>query len=235
MQCFDRIGSTNAAVKDLAANGAPEGTAVIADRQTQGRGRLGRTFCSEAGGLYLSVLLRPGRAASDLMTLTARTAVCVMQSVSDICACTVQIKWVNDLCFHGKKIAGILTELVGGTVPAAVVGIGINCNQTAFPPDLNGIAGSLLSETGKTVDRELLAAAILRRMSAVFDTPWLSVYRAACVNIGKPVRVLSPQGEKEAFAVDITDTAALTVRYPDGTTEDLSSGEISIRPMKYDH
>lgn len=235
VQCVGTVPSTNAAVKALASVGAPEGTAMIANTQTQGRGRLGRTFYSKEGGLYLSVLLRPERQGSDLMTLTARTAVCVRQAIMDTCGIETRIKWVNDLLLQGKKVCGILTELVGGTVPSAIVGIGINCNQTAFSPELDGIAGSLLSETGKTIERELLAAAILQNLSAVFETPWIDAYRAACLNIGKPVRVLFPQGEKEAFAVDITDNAALTVRYPDGTTENLSSGEVSIRPMKSDH
>ncbi len=231
VQCVATVPSTNAAVKVLALNGASEGTAMLADLQTQGRGRLGRTFCSEAGGLYLSVLLRPGRPASDLMTLTARAAVCVRQAIIDVCSIDTQIKWVNDLYLHGKKVCGILTELVGGEPPAAVVGIGINCDQTNFPAELSDIATSLFLETGRPTDKELLAAAILQKFSAVFDTPWLDTYRAACMNVGKPVKVLSPQGEKEAFAVDITDAAALTVRYPDGTVEDLSSGEISIRPV----
>lgn len=231
VQCVDTVPSTNAAVKAFASNGANEGTAMIADTQTQGRGRLGRTFCSEAGGLYLSVLLRPEKPAKDLLTLTARTAVCVRRAIFDTCSIDTQIKWVNDLLLHGKKVCGILTELVGGEKPAAVVGIGINCDQTAFPEELRDIASSLHAETGRQIDKEALAAAILRNLSAVFETPWLDTYRSACVNIGKPLKVLSPLGEKEAFAVDITDTAALTVRYPDGTTEDLSSGEISIRPV----
>ncbi len=231
VRCAATVPSTNAAVKALALNGAPEGTAMLADTQTQGRGRLGRTFCSEEGGLYLSLLLRPERPAAELMTLTARAAVCVRQAIMDTCQIDTQIKWVNDLYLHGKKVCGILTELVGSENPAAVVGIGINCSQTAFPEALSGIATSLLLETGKPIDKELLAAATLKNLFTVLDTPWLDAYRAACMNIGKPVKVLSPQGEKEAFAVDITDTAALTVRYPDGTVEDLSTGEISIRPV----
>lgn len=231
VQCVDTVPSTNAAVKALASNGAPEGTAMLADTQTQGRGRLGRTFCSEKGGLYLSVLLRPERPAADLLTLTARTAVCVRQAIIDVCSIDTQIKWVNDLYLHGKKVCGILTELVGGEKPAAVVGIGINCDQIAFPEELRDIASSLYAETGRQTDKEALAAAILQNLSNVFNTPWLDTYRAACMNLGKPVKVLSPQGEKDAFAVDITDTAALTVRYPDGTVEDLSSGEVSVRSV----
>lgn len=96
-----------------------------------------------------------------------------------------------------EKVCGILTELVGGEKPAAVVGIGINCDQTAFPEELRDIASSLHAETGRQIDKEALAAAILRNLSAVFETPWLDTYRSACVNIGKPLKVLSPLGEKK--------------------------------------
>lgn len=232
VRCVDSIPSTNAAVKQLALQGVPEGTALLAEMQTAGRGRLGRSFHSPAGcGIYLSVLLRPEKPASDLFDLTARVAVCVRRAISEVCGCDADIKWVNDLMLHGKKIGGILTELVGVAEPAVIVGIGINCNQTDFPPELQKIAGSLFAETGKTVDREALAAAILRNLSNVFAIDWLPEYRANCITLGCEVKLLSPQGEREGFALDVTETAALLVRLPDGTTEEVSSGEVSVRPM----
>ena len=233
MRCVDCIPSTNAAVKQLALQGAPEGTALIAEQQTAGRGRLGRSFYSPAGsGIYLSVLLRPQKPADALFDLTARVAVCVRRAIFEVCGCDVGIKWVNDLVLHGKKLGGILTELVGGETPAAIVGIGINCDQTDFPPELCEIAGSLFAETGRCVDRETLAAAILQDLSNVFEIDWLPEYRANCVTLGREVTLLSPQGEREAYALDVTETAALLVRLPDGTVEEVSSGEVSVRPLK---
>lgn len=229
VRCVEACPSTNALVKQLALQGAPEGTACIAERQTAGRGRLGRSFFSPEGGIYLSVLLRPGKTAPALFDLTARVAVCVRRAISDTCGCDVGIKWVNDLILHGKKIGGILTELVGGAEPSAIVGIGINCGGADFPPELCEIASSLFAETGRLVDREALAASILRNLSDIlFEIDWLPEYRACCVTLGKNVRLLSPQGEREAFAMDVTETAALLVRLPDGTVEEVSSGEASL-------
>ena len=232
VHCEKTVRSTNLLVKALAAQGAPEGTAIFAERQTEGRGRLGRSFYSPAGtGLYFSVLLRPALPARELSDLTARVAVCVRRAICDTCGVQVGIKWVNDLCLNGKKLGGILTELVGGETPAAVVGIGINCSQTAFPPELSGIAGSIYTETGTSVDREALAAACLRRLSELYETDWLDEYRQCCVTLGQPVRILSAQGQREAFAEDVTDTAALLVRNPDGTREEIFSGEVSVRGL----
>lgn len=232
LTCVDCIGSTNTAVKAAAQQNAPEGTAVLAEEQTAGRGRLGRSFYSPAGsGLYLSVLLRPARPADALLDLTARVAVCVREAILDACGVSVGIKWVNDLCLNGKKLGGIMTELVGVGVPAVVVGIGLNCTQTDFPPALSQLAGSILTETGCTVDRERLAACILRRLSAVFETDWLPTYRQHCVTLGKQIRIISAQGQREAFALDVTDTAALLAEYPDGSREAVCSGEVSVRGL----
>lgn len=232
VRCEETVGSTNNLIKALAAQGAPEGTAIFAERQTEGRGRLGRSFYSPAGtGLYFSVLLRPALPARELSDLTARIAVCVRRAICDVCGVEVDIKWVNDLCLNGKKLGGILTELVGGETPAAVVGIGINCDQTDFPPELSGIAGSVCAETGVFVDREALAAACLRRLSEAYRTDWLSEYRQNCITLGRPVRILSARGQREAFAEDVTDTAALLVRCPDGTREEVFSGEVSVRGL----
>lgn len=230
VRCTDSTRSTNADAKALASAGAPEGTAVIAEQQTEGRGRLGRSFFSPAGsGLYLTVLLRPEKPAAELLDLTARAAVCAQRAIRSACGIETALKWVNDLYLNGKKVGGILTELTGGAVPAVLLGIGINCAQAAFPPELSQIAGSLTGETGLPVDRERLAAELLRQFSMIFEIDWSADYRRSCITLGRQVRVLSPQGTREGFAFEITDTAALCVRYPDGTQEELSSGEVSVR------
>lgn len=230
VRCADSTGSTNADVKALASAGAPEGTAVIAGQQREGRGRLGRSFFSPAdSGLYLSVLLRPQRSAAELLDLTARAAVCAQRAIKAACGIEVDLKWVNDLFLNGKKVGGILTELTGGASPAVTLGIGINCTQTAFPPELADIAGSLAGETGLAVDRAALAAALLRQFSGIFEIDWLSDYRKSCITLGKQVRIISAQGEKDAFALDVTPAAALRVQYPDGSMEEIASGEVSVR------
>ena len=136
---FDTVESTNTLAKSLAAQGAPQGTVILADHQTGGRGRRGRSFHSPAGsGIYMSVILRPNCPPDKLMHLTCAAAVAMCCAVENATGHRPGIKWTNDLVFGRKKVAGILTELIfdgSGNVSAAVVGIGINCTQSAgdFP------------------------------------------------------------------------------------------------------
>lgn len=224
------VDSTNSFLKRAAAEGAPHGSVVIADCQTEGRGRRGRSFDSAAGtGLYLSVLLRPHCAPAELMTLTAQTAVAVRRTLRAVCGVQAEIKWVNDLFLGGKKICGILTELTleaeSALVDCAVVGVGINCTRTEFPEPLREIAGSVLSQAGVAPDRNALAAELIRRLSALPPEHWLEEYRAACLTLGKQVRVQTPQGERTAVAESIGEQAQLTVRLPTGERLEITSGE----------
>ena len=231
------VDSTNNALKLLAAQGAPEGTVLLADCQTGGRGRMGRSFDSAAGkGIYLSLLLRPACAPSGLMTLTAQAAVAVRRAVGEVCGTAPEIKWVNDLFLNGKKICGILTELSleaeTGLVSHAVVGIGVNCNRPAedFPEALRPIAGSVLSQTGKAVDRNALAAAMIRQLTALPRLDWRAEYTAACMNLGRAVTILAPGRPPEAaFALAVGENAELIVRTEAGEERAVNSGEVSLR------
>lgn len=237
---FPVLGSTNDTLKALAAQGAPHGTAVLADCQTGGRGRLGRRFDSAAGsGIYLSVLLRPACPAAELMTLTAQAAVAVSRAIETVCGVRPGVKWVNDLLLGGKKICGILTELSleaeSGLVACAILGVGINCNraQTDFPPELQAIAGSILSQTGRRVDRNRLAAEVLRALSELPIPGWRAEYCAACVNLGQAIRLIAP-GKPDRFgvALDLGEQAELIVRFDDGAVEAVNAGEVSLRPQE---
>ena len=234
---FPVTGSTNDVLKTMAADGAPHGTAAVADCQTGGRGRMGRRFDSAPGsGIYLSVLLRPACPAAELMTLTAQAAVAVCRAIERVCGVRPGIKWVNDLLLGGKKICGILTELSleaeSGRVAWAIIGIGINCNRTAesFPPELREIAGSILSQTGRRVDRNRLAAEVLRQLSGLPMADWREAYRAACVNLGQAVRLIAPgRPDRCGLALDLGENAELLVRLEDGTVEAVNAGEVSLR------
>ncbi len=214
------------------------GAVVVAETQTAGRGRLGRSFDSASGaGVYLSVLLRPACPPAELMTLTARAAVAVRRAIRGAAGVEAGIKWVNDLVLNGKKICGILTELSieaeSGLVSYAVIGVGINCNRpaAAFPPELRETAGSLLSETGKRVDRNALTAALIRALSELPGDEWLSEYRAACVNLGRPVQILAPgQPPRPGTALDVGPEAELIVQ-TDAGIEAVRSGEVSVRGL----
>jgi len=240
---FDTIDSTNTKAKQLAAQGAPHGTVLIADSQTVGRGRLGRSFHSPAGkGIYLSVILRPQCHASALMHLTCATGVAMCDAVESACGIRPGIKWTNDLVFGNRKLGGILTELSldpTGNAAYAVVGIGINCSQSEadFPEDIRAIATSLQMQTGNTVDRSRVIAAMLvalEEMSRILlpqKAQIMEQYRLDCITVGQEISVLTGERVRHGTAVSVDDEGALLVRFSDGHTEAVSSGEVSIRGM----
>lgn len=240
---FDTIGSTNDEAKRLSAAGAPHGTVVIAGHQTGGRGRMGRSFHSPAGlGIYLSAILRPSCGPGELMHLTCAAAVAMCDAVEKAAGFRPGIKWTNDLVYGKRKLGGILTELslnANGTVHYAVVGIGINCRHTAddFPPELRDIASSLSMITASPVDTAAVAASmidalchmdrdLLTKKNAIMD-----FYRTDCVTVGKEVSIHRFDEVRHGTAVGIDDEGALLVRFPDGHTETIAAGEVSIRGM----
>lgn len=238
LEVLPTVDSTNNYLKTLGASGAPHGTVAIAETQTGGRGRMGRRFVSPPGsGVFLSVLLRPSCPPQALMTLTAQAAVATRRAIRAVTGAETGIKWVNDLVLNGKKLCGILTELSieaeSGLVSYAVVGIGVNCNldASAYPPELRGIVGSLRSETGTRVDRNALAAAMVRELSALPELDWRAEYQSACVNLGKDVQILAPgQPPRIGKALDVGPDAALLVQTEAGI-EAIQSGEVSVRGM----
>ena len=240
---YDSIDSTNTRARELAKQGAPHGTVLIADHQTGGRGRRGRSFHSPAGsGIYMSVILRPRCAPQELMHLTCAAAVAMCDAVEAACGFRPGIKWTNDLVSGSKKIAGVLTELgfdAHGNVDFAVIGIGINCCQTEqdFPDDIRDIAGSLASVSGKPVDRAAVAAAMmdaLHRMDAELLTRKAHIldrYRRDCITLGREVSLHRGEEVRHGTALDIDTDGALIVRLTDGNTEIVNFGEVSVRGM----
>lgn len=241
---LDSVDSTNSEAKRQAALGAQEGLVVISDHQSAGRGRVGRRFHSPAGsGLYLSVLLRPGLQSQEVVNFTAWTAVAVCDGIQAACGVRPGIKWTNDLVLGRKKLGGILTELVLDQKTAApdclVVGIGINLSQTPedFPDEIRSMATSLSQQLGRPADRTRLAAEIIRaldRMYAQFPAgkaAYLEQYRADCLTVGKQVKLITPACTRDALATGIDDQFRLLVRYPDGSTEAVSTGEVSVRGL----
>lgn len=241
---LDSVDSTNTEVKRRAAAGAAEGLVVLSRHQTAGRGRAGRSFHSpEDGGLYLSALLRPSLPPEAVVNLTAWVAVAVCDGIQAACGVRPQIKWTNDLILNEKKLCGILTELgldqKTGALDYLVVGVGINVSQTPddFPEDIRSIATSLSAELGHSTDSNRLAAEVIRaldRMYAQFPSgkpAYLEQYRTDCLTVGNPVRLVTPAASREAFATGIDEEFRLLVEYPDGTTDVVSTGEVSVRGM----
>ena len=240
---FETIDSTNTRAKALAAEGAPHGTVLIADQQTGGRGRMGRSFHSPGGkGIYLSVILRPQCHASQLMHLTCAAGVAMCDAVEAVCSIRPGIKWTNDLVFGKRKLGGILTELSldsSGNVNYAVVGIGINCMQSEsdFPEDIRSIATSLQMVSDASIDRcQVIAAmlAALEKMSRdLFDqkTQIMDRYRLDCITIGRDIYVITGDTVRHGTAISVDDEGALSVRFSDGHTEAVTAGEVSVRGM----
>lgn len=240
---FDELDSTNTCAKKLALDGAADGTVVVADFQTAGRGRMGRSFQSPRGkGLYLSVLLRPEGPAERLACVTALAGVAVCNAVERVCGVRPGLKWPNDPVLGSRKLCGILTELVmmpDGT-PAVILGIGLNVLQEEgdFFPEIRPIATSLAMELGRSVSREELAAELLRQLEPAYAAlnrgswhPWVERYKQDCVHLGKQVRLIGSGGEETATAVDIDETFGLVVVGEDGQKRAVRSGEISVRGL----
>ena len=239
---YPETDSTNTQAKLLAAKGAPHGTVLIAGQQTGGRGRMGRTFQSPPGmGVYLSVILRPDCMPSELMHLTCAAGVAMMEAVEKASGIRPQIKWINDLVVGSKKLGGILTEMSveHGTVQYAVVGIGINCLQTPgdFPPEITKIATSLSQAAGHPVPPEKLAAAMVEalwhmdRMLLEDKTRIMAAYRENCITLGRQVQVVRGDTIRKGRAADLDEDGGLIITYPDGSSEVVSSGEVSVRGM----
>lgn len=238
---LDTVDSTNTFAKQLALQGAADGTVVLAQRQTAGRGRLGRSFQSDAPlGLYLSALWRMDLPAERLMALPALAAVAACRAVELVCGCTVEIKWPNDLVLQGRKIGGILTESVWDDGRCAtVVGIGINVSHAAedFAPELREMAASLQMLLGKEISRGALAAALIEELDLLRAKVlpewqlWLAEYRSRCLTLGKEVQVFRGDERQIAAALAVDDTFGLVVRHSDSTQETVRAGEVSVRGL----
>ena len=243
LRCLREIDSTNSYLKREALLSAPHGTVVIADRQSAGRGRMGRSFLSPPDrGVYLSVLLRPQLPAAALMGVTGMAAVAVCDAVERAAGVRPGIKWTNDLVLRGRKLGGILTEMTldGDETAAAslVVGVGINVSHMPedFSPDVAEIATSLKQE-GYDVPRAALAAAMIGAFYRLADElggdsgTWVEAYRRDCVTLGREVRLLWSAQQEKASALDIDEQFGLVVQRENGEVTTVRTGEVSVRGL----
>lgn len=233
------VDSTNEEAKRLMNNGKNEDSLVIADQQTKGKGRLGRTFYSpKQTGLYMSLGINEMREDADPTLITTAAAVAVCRAIEKLTNLQPQIKWVNDLYLNEKKVCGILTEgiinMETQTIQSIVLGIGINVmiEPEELPSELQNVAGALFEET-PSVTRNDLAAAILNEFYELYQNmhtkEFLEDYRKRCFVIGRRVSFIRNKVSYEGLAVAVDDQGALVIQVNDGTTTHLSYGEISIR------
>ncbi len=235
---FPELNSTNLKAKELAENGCAHGTVVIAASQTAGKGRLGRQFYSpREKGLYMSIVVRPEKHPGNAMLITSMCAAATAKAVEAVAPVKVYIKWVNDLFIGGKKVCGILTEagikLEDQSIDYVVIGIGVNCGKQTFPAELSEIATSLENEVPVPVNKNRLAAEIIKNISAgladLESKKFLGDCRKRSNILGKPITVFRGEAQFPAIALDIDDSGALLIRTQDGQTLALNSGEVSIR------
>lgn len=242
--CLSTVDSTNNYAKALAIRGGADGTAIAADEQTGGRGRQGRSFASPRGkGVYLTMLYKPDIPPMQASTLTAWVAVAVCDGIEAACGVRPGIKWTNDIVLDGRKLAGILTELglegESGALQYLITGIGINANHSLedFPPDVSDTAASLAMHLGHPVSRGRLCGSVINALDRMY-AHWLAGtgdyfrrYREGCLTLGKPVRLLRPEGAIQAFAEDLAPDFGLVVRLPDGSRQTVTAGEVSVRGL----
>lgn len=237
---YEETDTTNNRARELALESAPEGTLVVAEKQTAGRGRRGKVWESPLGtGIWMSLVLRPQIMPAEASVLTLLCGLATAEAIEAETGLSAGIKWPNDILINGKKAVGILTEMdcEMSEVHFVIPGIGINVNTASFPPEIAEIATSLYLECGKTVSRRRLVHKVLERLEEHYETflrtgsfaAMLEDYRKHCITLGKEVHVL---GREPFFAeaLDITPEGELLVRRADnGKEEVVFSGEVSIR------
>ena len=226
--------STNDLAKEYAKKGEEEGTVIVAEHQSQGKGRLGRSFFSPQGaGIYMSVILRPTDNKNGLL-ITSFAAVAVCRAIKKVCGISPKIKWVNDVYLGCKKVCGILTESLISEEKAEyiILGIGINVNGAEFPDDIKDIATSIEKETLKKQDKETLLKEILKELDELYKAyesgEFLEESKGLSCVLGKEVKVIRESETYFAKAVDIDSLGGLVIER-DGKKETLNSGEVSIR------
>ena len=231
--CLDSVDSTSTRARELVNSGNVSRLVIVADGQTGGRGRNGKSFCSQSGvGVYMSVVLHPDCDFGGAVGVTTAASVAVSRAVERVTGRKIQVKWVNDLYFENKKVCGILCEAVAknGRVSSVIVGVGINLCESEFPEELADIAGTLGCDNSL---REPLVAAVadelfnLRFGDIAEDI--LNEYREKSIVIDKTIDYFVNGIKNTAVAVGVDGQGGLIVKKADGTTDILRSGEITVR------
>ncbi|MFQ6075539.1 MAG: biotin--[acetyl-CoA-carboxylase] ligase [Candidatus Bathyarchaeia archaeon] len=242
MYCFKDVTSTNDLAKELASEGAGEGVVVISEKQSSGRGRLGRKWISPEGGIYFSVILRPKMRPKEALKLTFLTAVAVVKAIRKTVKLNARIKWPNDVLINGKKVCGILTEMSTsrGLIDFAVIGVGINANidVNSLPSPLRSTSTSLMEEMRGEVERERLLRVLLTELENYytmfteggFDLI-LGEWRDLNCVLGAYVEVVGLEGTVEGRAVDVDGDGALMIELEDGTIRRVISGDAALKSL----
>ena len=237
---YEDIDSTNIRLKEWAKDGAIEGSLVIAEKQNNGKGRLGKVWNSPEGeGIWMSILVLPNIDIEKVPQLTLLAGLATCNAIREVTGMEVMIKWPNDLVLNGKKICGILCELVklenGNGV---IIGIGINVNSKQFPSDLP-YASSLYLEGGQMYKRETIVRSVLEHLEEYYIlykqtlslTKMIEQYKLRCINLGKEVKVLGMKKELIGTVKDINLDGQLIIETDHGEIETIFAGDVSVRGL----
>lgn len=239
LQVQTEVTSTNTLLKVQAEQGAPEGTVLIAESQTAGKGRLGRHFTSPPGtGIYFSLLLRPRCTAEKSLFITTTAAVAVCEAIEQVTGLNPQIKWVNDVYLNEKKVCGILTEasidFENGGLNWAVLGIGINIAvpEEGFPEEIRSIAGAIFDGPCPVEMRSRISAAVISRFFALYknlgSNAFIESYRSHSFLTGRAITFSLGEETYRGVVTGISDEAHLLVRLDSGEERAFSAGEVQI-------
>ncbi len=226
---FNCIDSTNLEAKRRIKSGAKLPIVIVADSQTAGKGRMGRTFYSpDSTGLYMSFVYKPETDLANSVTVTSAAAVAVVRAIEELTEHSPKIKWVNDIYIDNKKVCGILTEAVTGEKTAIIVGIGVNITTEDFPKEIEDTAASLNTTVDKNDLLKSIVSNIIKLINGLPERTFLPEYKQKSMVIGKEVYFIKSGEAKEGKVVDINQDGALIVETSDGF-ETLSTGEITLR------
>ncbi|OON97551.1 MAG: biotin--[acetyl-CoA-carboxylase] ligase [Epulopiscium sp. Nele67-Bin005] len=235
---YDEVSSTNIVAKDLMRKGVAQGTIIIANYQTEGKGRQGKNWVETKGeGIAFSIILYPNYNIEKISILTLITGIVVCQSLREITGYPLKIKWPNDIILNGKKICGILTEAINiEDGYGVVVGIGINVNNVQFAQE-TPYASSLYLECLRRFNRADIISVILKKLETsykIYQTHknfvnFIDIYEELCLNIGEAIYIKQNGAKVKAYVLGVTKDGNLSVQYDKGHVGEISSGEVSIR------
>ena len=235
---FEEITSTNDYAKDMANNIQEEGTIVIANNQTKGRGRLERAWISDKGGIFLSLILKPNIQLFNIMQITLLASISICDAIKKLTLLDAKIKWPNDIIINNKKVGGILTEVIAQVekISTVILGIGINVNNEKFSLDLQKKATSIFLENNKTVSKASLIGCFLEEFEKKYliykekedFNLFLEEYKKLCLNIGKEVKVIHNKKEMLGKVIDISNIGEIILKTNNNEIK-IISGEVLLK------
>lgn len=240
---YDALPSTNMQAKLDAENGADEGTLIVADMQTAGRGRKGRNWSSPPGtNVYFTLILKPDYQVELASAVTLVMGIAVAEGIRETCGVDARIKWPNDIVVDGRKVCGMLAEMSVEReyIHYVVIGVGINVGDQEFPPEIAQTATNLWQECGRKVSRSQLIVNVMKAFEAGYRVfrngrsfaGLTAKYNSLLVNKGREVRVLDPKGEFRGISRGVNEKGELLVEREDGTVTEVYAGEVSVRGMQ---